>query len=121
RLVLAIFSATLGSFIFGYSSGVMNSPESIMKDFMNETLSSRDGNSPVKESTLNHNWSLIVAIYAIGGMVGGLSAGVWADFFGRRLGILINCPIAIVGSLLIALSKVASSYEMIVVGRLILG
>lgn len=118
--MLAIIAAASGSFTFGYSIAVINSPQTIVESFINETVLQRSG-SPINPSHLRSYWSLIVAIFAIGGMIGGLSAGAWADFFGRKRGMILNNAIGIVGSLLIGFSKMGSSFEMIIVGRVILG
>ena len=37
----------------------------------------------INEDTQLNLYSLLVAIFAVGGMLGGLLAGWWADFFGR--------------------------------------
>ncbi|CAI9732905.1 glucose transporter type 1-like [Octopus vulgaris] len=120
KLFLSIVASAMGSFMFGYGSGVINSPQGLVKDFINATVLDRNG-EPSKLSHLNNYWSLIVAIFAVGGMIGGLSGGVWADFFGRKRGIMLNCPIGVLGSVLIVLSKTCKSFEMIIIGRLVLG
>lgn len=51
---------------------------------MNETHIERTGDQ-FSEDTLINLYSLLVAIFAVGGMIGGLMAGWWADFFGRYL------------------------------------
>ena len=49
---------------------------------MNTTNYNRTGN-PMADTTITSLFSLIVAIFAVGGVFGGLAAGWWADFFGR--------------------------------------
>ena len=49
---------------------------------MNETEVGRDGDS-MSENKLTSIFALIVAIFAVGGCVGGVCAGWWANFFGR--------------------------------------
>ena len=49
---------------------------------MNTTNINRTGEA-MPEGTITSLFSLVVAIFAVGGMVGGLAAGWWADFFGR--------------------------------------
>ena len=39
----------------------------------------------MSSATITSLYALIVAIFAVGGLVGGLAAGWWADFFGRYL------------------------------------
>lgn len=49
---------------------------------MNESYTYRY-DRPIDENTQLNLYSLLVAIFAVGGMLGGLMAGWWADFFGR--------------------------------------
>lgn len=49
---------------------------------MNESHTYRY-DTPIDENTQLNLYSLLVAIFAVGGMLGGLMAGWWADFFGR--------------------------------------
>lgn len=49
---------------------------------MNGTHIKRTGEE-FSEDALINLYSLLVAIFAVGGMIGGLMAGWWADFFGR--------------------------------------
>ena len=51
---------------------------------MNITNINRTGEA-MHDNTITSLFSLIVAIFAVGGMVGGLAAGWWADFFGRYM------------------------------------
>lgn len=53
-----------------------------IKEFMNESHIYRYETS-INEDTQLNLYSLLVAIFAVGGMLGGLLAGWWADFFGR--------------------------------------
>lgn len=53
-----------------------------IKEFMNASHAYRF-NTPMDGDTQLNLYSLLVAIFAVGGMLGGLMAGWWADFFGR--------------------------------------
>ncbi|KAK3095787.1 hypothetical protein FSP39_019092, partial [Pinctada imbricata] len=119
-LSLAVFSAILGSLQFGYNTGVINAPERKIKEFMNESHSIRWG-TPIPEDTLISLYSLIVAIFAVGGMIGGLIAGWWADMFGRKFGMLINNAFGFGAAGLMFFSREALSYEMIICGRFLIG
>ena len=55
---------------------------------MNITNINRTGEA-MHDNTITSLFSLIVAIFAVGGMVGGLAAGWWADFFGRYMVLLV--------------------------------
>lgn len=84
RLALAIAACTLGSsFQFGYNTGIVNAPEEVLKAFYNDTYYNRNGKS-VSSNTLTVLWSFTVSIFAVGGMLGGVSAGYWANRFGRK-------------------------------------
>ncbi len=56
----------------------------VIQEFINETSVSRTGDS-ISENTLSFVWSFAVAIFAIGGMIGGLVAGTAADKLGRYI------------------------------------
>ncbi|XP_045193213.2 solute carrier family 2, facilitated glucose transporter member 1-like [Mercenaria mercenaria] len=120
RLCLAVVSAIMGSVEFGYNTGVINAPETQIKTFMNSTHYERT-REPMSDVTITSLYALIVAIFAVGGMVGGLAAGWWADFFGRKFGMIINNIIGIAACVMMYLSRTAMSYEMIIVGRLLVG
>ncbi|CAD7666691.1 unnamed protein product [Nyctereutes procyonoides] len=76
-LIFAISIATIGSFSFqfGYNTGVINAPETIIKDFLNYTLEEKSENLPT-EVLLTSLWSLSVAIFSVGGMIGSFSVGL---------------------------------------------
>ncbi|XP_053390309.1 solute carrier family 2, facilitated glucose transporter member 1-like, partial [Mercenaria mercenaria] len=120
RLCLAVFSAVMGSVEFGYNTGVINAPETQIKTFINVTNYNRTGN-PMTDVTITSLYAVIVAIFAVGGMVGGLAAGWWADYFGRKYGMMLNNVIGIAACLMLYLSRTATSYEMIIIGRLLVG
>ncbi|XP_076438874.1 solute carrier family 2, facilitated glucose transporter member 1-like isoform X2 [Babylonia areolata] len=120
RLVLAVLLAVMGSFCFGYNTGVINAPEAMIKSFMNSTDVSRGG-AGLSDSKLTSLFALIVAIFAVGGCGGGVCAGWWADCFGRKYGTALNAVIGIVAAALMFFSKMAGAYEMIIVGRLLVG
>ncbi|XP_003410722.1 solute carrier family 2, facilitated glucose transporter member 3 [Loxodonta africana] len=119
-LVFAITIATIGSFQFGYNTGVINAPELIIRDFLNRTLDARSENSP-SAILLTSLWSLSVAIFSVGGMIGSFSVGLFVNRFGRRNSMLIVNILAIAGGCLMGFCKIAQSVEMLILGRLIIG
>nr|XP_058938544.1 solute carrier family 2, facilitated glucose transporter member 3 isoform X2 [Kogia breviceps] len=119
-LIFAITIATIGSFQFGYNTGVINAPEAIIKDFINYTLQERLENPP-NEVVLTSLWSLSVAIFSVGGMVGSFSVGLFVNRFGRRNSMLIVNLLAISGGCLMGFCKIAESFEMLILGRLVIG
>ncbi|XP_045410351.1 solute carrier family 2, facilitated glucose transporter member 3 [Lemur catta] len=119
-LIFAIAIATIGSFQFGYNTGVINAPEAIIKDFLNYTLEERLENLP-SDVLLTSLWSLSVAIFSVGGMIGSFSVGLFVNRFGRRNSMLIVNLLAIAGGCLMGFCKVAESFEMLILGRLVIG
>ncbi|XP_007469432.1 PREDICTED: solute carrier family 2, facilitated glucose transporter member 3 isoform X1 [Lipotes vexillifer] len=119
-LIFAVTIATIGSFQFGYNTGVINAPEVIIKDYLNYTLQERFKNPP-SEVVLTSLWSLSVAIFSVGGMVGSFSVGLFVNRFGRRNSMLIVNLLAIAGGCLMGFCKIAESFEMLILGRLVIG
>ncbi|XP_042129990.1 solute carrier family 2, facilitated glucose transporter member 3 isoform X1 [Peromyscus maniculatus bairdii] len=119
-LVFAITIATIGSFQFGYNTGVINAPETIIRDFLNYTLEERLEDLP-SEVLLTTLWSLCVAIFSVGGMIGSFSVGLFVNRFGRRNSMLLVNLLAITGGCLMGFAKIAGSVEMLILGRLIIG
>ncbi|XP_075920847.1 solute carrier family 2, facilitated glucose transporter member 1-like isoform X2 [Petromyzon marinus] len=72
-------------------------------------------------ATLTTLWSLSVAIFSIGGMGGSLAVGQCANRFGRRNSMLGCNVIALIAAVLMGCSGVARSFEMVILGRLIIG
>lgn len=54
----------------------------IIKDFLNYTLEERSEDLP-SEVLLTTLWSLCVAIFSVGGMIGSFSVGLFVNRFGR--------------------------------------
>ncbi|XP_047405913.1 solute carrier family 2, facilitated glucose transporter member 3 [Sciurus carolinensis] len=119
-LIFAISVATIGSFQFGYNTGVINAPETIIKDFLNYTLEERLEDLP-STTLLTSLWSLSVAIFSVGGMMGSFSVGLFVNRFGRRNSMLIVNLLALAGGCLMGFCKIAESVEMLILGRLIIG
>ncbi|GBM55609.1 Glucose transporter type 1 [Araneus ventricosus] len=119
-LVFAIFAAVLGMFQFGYNTGVINAPQKIIQKFITDAYKARTG-SDISEDFRDLLWSLVVSVFAIGGMVGGLFGGSLANKFGRKGGLLVNNVFGIVGAALMGSSKISHSIEILIVGRFIIG
>lgn len=121
NLVLAASAAVIGSsFQFGYNTGVINAPGSTIQQFINTTYFDRYGVyiDPLKQKLL---WGFAVSIFALGGMVGSFSAGYVMKSTGRKRTMLGNNILVMVAIALMGCSKVAKSYEMLIIGRLVIG
>ncbi|XP_064457955.1 glucose transporter type 1-like isoform X2 [Ornithodoros turicata] len=119
-LVLAIFASVLGMFQFGYNLGVINSPRKILEDFISSVYQERTGYQ-ISKNFKDWLWAITVSIFAIGGMVGGISGSMIANRFGRKGGLLINNILGILGGSLMGFSNASRSIELLIFGRLIIG
>ncbi|KAG5835297.1 solute carrier family 2, facilitated glucose transporter member 1-like [Anguilla anguilla] len=119
-LVMAVGVAVIGSLQFGYNTGVINAPQSIIEEFMNETWFDRY-NEKISENSLTTLWSLSVAIFSIGGIFGSFSVGLFVNRFGRKYSMLMANVLAFVAAALMGFSKMAASWEMLIIGRFIVG
>jgi len=119
-LALSIFTAILGMFQFGFNTGVVNAPEAAIKQFINDTYMDRY-EEKIEESNLVLIFSLAVNAFVVGGMIGGLSGGWLANKVGRKNGLLYSQALSLTGAILSGCSKPAGAYEMIIVGRLLIG
>ncbi|XP_005988781.1 solute carrier family 2, facilitated glucose transporter member 1 [Latimeria chalumnae] len=120
QLILAVSVAVIGSLQFGYNTGVINAPQKVIENFYNQTWMNRYGES-IHPSTLTSLWSLSVAIFSVGGMIGSFSVGLFLNRFGRRNSMLMVNILAFISSALMGFCKLASSFEMIILGRFIIG
>lgn len=119
-LSYAIVAAVLGMFQFGYNTGVINAPIKVIQKFIKEVWKERYEDE-ISDGTLNLLWAVTVSMFAIGGMIGGISGGYIANKFGRKMGLLGNQILGILGGILMWTSESASSYEMLIIGRFVIG
>ncbi|XP_060481087.1 solute carrier family 2, facilitated glucose transporter member 5-like isoform X2 [Panthera onca] len=125
RLTLVLGLATLiaafgSSFQYGYNVAVINSPAQFMKTFYNKTYYERN-NDYMEEFALTLLWSVSVSMFPFGGFVGSLMVGPLVNNFGRKGTLLFNNIFSIVPAVLMGCSKVAGSFEMIILSRLLVG
>lgn len=119
-LVLAVTGAALGSFPFGFNLGSINAPESMIREFIDDTQKRRAGEG-FTENTLTLVWAFTAAIFASGGCLGAAGGGWWATRFGRRDGSLLASSLGIVAGLLMMVCRSARMFELIIIGRFIVG
>ncbi|KAK9294252.1 hypothetical protein QLX08_011078 [Tetragonisca angustula] len=121
RLAFAIAAAALGSsFQHGYNTGVVNAPQQLIEDWISNLKQNRTG-EPTKQSEVTMIWSIAVSIFCVGGMIGGSLVGTVADRFGRKGGLLLNNVLVLATVIFEGCAKTAKSYEMIIIGRFIIG
>ncbi|XP_077273407.1 solute carrier family 2, facilitated glucose transporter member 1 isoform X1 [Temnothorax americanus] len=121
RLAFAIAAAALGSsFQHGYNTGVVNAPQQLIEDWIKDLKTNRTG-VPTEKTEVTLIWSLAVSIFCVGGMIGGSLVGWVADRFGRKGGLLLNNILVLLTVIFEGSAKAAKSYEMIIVGRFLIG
>ncbi|KAF1392020.1 hypothetical protein PFLUV_G00048150 [Perca fluviatilis] len=119
-LMLSVGTAVIGSLQFGYNTGVINAPQKIIENFINETYFERYQEA-ISKTTLTAIWSVAVSIFSVGGIVGSFSVGLFVNRFGRRNSMLMANVLAFIAAALMGFSKMASSWEMLIVGRFVVG
>ncbi|XP_021543571.1 solute carrier family 2, facilitated glucose transporter member 11 [Neomonachus schauinslandi] len=120
-LLLTICAAGIGgTFQFGYNLSIINAPTLHIQEFINETWWVRTG-QPLPDHLVLLVWSLIVSLYPLGGLFGALLAGPLAVMLGRKKSLLVNSIFVVAAATLFGFSRRAGSFEMIVLGRLLMG
>ncbi|CAL1606036.1 unnamed protein product [Knipowitschia caucasica] len=120
-LALATLISAFGSsFQYGYNVAVINSPALYMKAFYNDTYLERYSR-PMEESFLTLLWSLSVSMYPFGGFFGSLMVAPLVNKLGRKGTLLFNNIFSIVPAVMMGVSEISKSYEIIIVARFIVG
>ncbi|KAJ8391168.1 hypothetical protein AAFF_G00095970, partial [Aldrovandia affinis] len=120
QLMMSVSVAVIGSLQFGYNTGVINAPQKIIETFYNETWIERY-NEPIPDTSLTTLWSLSVSIFSIGGIFGSFSVGLFVNRFGRKNSMLMVNVLAFIAAALMGFSKMAASWEMLILGRFVVG
>jgi len=128
RIAFAIAAGAVGSsFQHGYNTGVLNAPQKIMTNWVKGQIcaNSTDGEVTVSldqcESDAELIWAWTVAIFCIGGMMGGSLVGFVSARLGRKGGLLLNNILVAVAALLMGFAQTAGSFHMLIAGRLVIG
>uniref|UniRef100_A0A3B4VI97 Solute carrier family 2, facilitated glucose transporter member 5 n=1 Tax=Seriola dumerili TaxID=41447 RepID=A0A3B4VI97_SERDU len=119
-LFLIIILGIGGSFQSGYHITGLSSPSpQFIQRFINSSWYDRYEEPPPAQ-TVTMIWSLIVSMYAVGGLFGAISVKFISGRLGKKA-MICNSFIAIVAAGIMLTSKVAKSYEMIIVARILYG
>jgi len=119
--------ASFGGIFFGYDSGWINSVLStnyVISTFTGLPVPGAGASQATKDAfTIDaSNTSLIVSILSAGTFFGAIIAGDCADFFGRRLTVIIGCFVFLCGAILeTAWDGSRTELALIVIGRLVAG
>lgn len=121
NLICAVLASAVGSsFQHGYNGGVVNAPEKLICQFINETYHSRHGQW-ASDAQVDLIFAIVVSIFCIGGCIGALLTAMVADRLGRKEGLVYNNLIVLLAAPLMASAKTFASYELLILGRLLIG
>uniref|UniRef100_A0A3Q3BZU7 Solute carrier family 2, facilitated glucose transporter member 1 n=1 Tax=Haplochromis burtoni TaxID=8153 RepID=A0A3Q3BZU7_HAPBU len=117
---MSVGTAVIGSLQFGYNTGVINAPQEVIENFINQTWYHRY-NEPIPKNSLTAVWSIAVSVFSVGGIFGSFSVGLFVNRLGRRNSMLMANILAFISAVLMGFSKMAKSWEMLIVGRFVVG
>ncbi|CAI9567978.1 unnamed protein product, partial [Staurois parvus] len=89
-------------------------------NFLNDTWHARY-QSQLDESLLTLIWSVIASVFTLGGLIGTFVGGHAAAKFGRKQVLLVNNVVAILAALFMGIAQPARLYELLIVGRFLIG
>lgn len=110
-LLYAVSAAVLGMLQFGFNTGVINAPRTFIENFIREQY----------EASPSLIFSIVVSIFAIGGMIGCPLASWLVDNKGRKTALILNAAFGVIGAAMMGFSKLAGSVEMLIIGRFLIG
>ncbi|XP_025971816.2 solute carrier family 2, facilitated glucose transporter member 11-like isoform X1 [Dromaius novaehollandiae] len=120
-LILTVCAAGIGgTFQYGYNISIINAPTLYIQRFMNETWLERTG-VPLESNVILLLWSFTVSAYPLGGLAGAIVAGPMAVMLGRKTSLLLNNVFVIIAAVLSGFSRMAKSFEMIMLSRFFTG
>ncbi|POI33297.1 hypothetical protein CIB84_002951 [Bambusicola thoracicus] len=120
-LFLAVCSVGIGgTFQYGYNVSIINAPTQHIHKFLNETWASRY-HAELNPNLLTFLWSVIASIFSLGGLCGALIGGSMAIQLGRKGALLMNNVIAILAAILMGISFPTGLFELLIVGRFLIG
>ncbi|XP_024658326.2 solute carrier family 2 member 9, like 1 isoform X1 [Maylandia zebra] len=119
-LVLILVLGLGGSFQVGFHITGLSSPSPYIQRFINNSWYDRYGEPPHPQ-TVTMIWSLIVSMFAVGGLFGAISVKFISDLLGRKKAMICNSFIAVLAAGFMLTSKNVNSFEMIIVARFLFG
>ncbi|KAJ3604183.1 hypothetical protein NHX12_028924 [Muraenolepis orangiensis] len=117
-LACAVCAACVGgTFQYGYNVSIINAPTQSVQKFINQTWLDRY-QTEIPAQALTLLWSTVVSIFTLGGLVGVCIGGTLSV---KKGSLLVNNVFAIAAALLMGLSQPAGSFELLIVGRFVIG
>ncbi|KAJ1929496.1 Bifunctional purine biosynthesis protein PurH [Tieghemiomyces parasiticus] len=114
-ILFSTLAASLASFNVGWNTGVTNIPERVIRECPPQGGEGLPNGLCVTDDL---TWGVAVALFAIGGLVGGLTAGMAANRFGRRLVLIFNNVFFTLGGLVLSVSPNVALFGL---GRILTG
>ena len=103
-----------------YSNSMIDNNTAIQMVTLNRTIDAINAAS-TDDDRIEILWSVTVAIFVLFGMIGAFASGKFADYFGRKRGIIIITVLMFVAALAGGISKMLLSFELVVVHRALVG
>ncbi|XP_052425736.1 solute carrier family 2 member 9, like 1 [Carassius gibelio] len=119
-LIFIIVVGLGGSFQNGYHLTAISSPSPYIQSFINSSWTYHYGDVP-GEKTVTFIWSTVVALYALGGLIGSITVRHLTSLLGRKGAMLLNSAITVVPTVIMYISKPTYSFELILVARFLFG
>ncbi|CAL4139452.1 unnamed protein product, partial [Meganyctiphanes norvegica] len=104
----------------GYGLGVLNSPQKVIRVWINETLQINHG-ILLSDSHEVIVWAVIVSIFLIGAVISASFGALVADRLGRRNAFLVNHLFSLSASFIFVFFKYVGSVEILLFSRFLLG
>nr|XP_048677627.1 solute carrier family 2, facilitated glucose transporter member 11-like isoform X3 [Caretta caretta] len=109
-----------GTFSYGFQVSMISYPSMYIKNFINDTWQERY-HSVIDEQTLTLLWSFIVSTFSIAGFLGTISSRYLSAKYGKKKCLMFNNLLLIAAAFSWGFSKMAKSFEMILIGRFLCG
>ncbi|RKP07265.1 general substrate transporter [Thamnocephalis sphaerospora] len=116
--VFCAVSAALAAFNSGYNVGVANAPEQVVRECVGVTFEQKNAALPGCIPMDGNVWGFAIGAFALGGMVGGISASPIMNAIGRRKTLIFNNILFLIGGLLMAFSTTVAQF---IIGRVVVG
>ncbi|XP_053673126.1 solute carrier family 2, facilitated glucose transporter member 3-like [Anopheles nili] len=119
-VALGVITTFGASIPVGFSIGVINAPSEFIKHWCNGTIH-RNYDVHLSDSALNAIIAVTISIALIGGVIGSLQGAYLADRYGRKKSFLFCAVLLTVGAICFLSCRAASSVELLLLGRLLVG
>lgn len=117
--LVALVGVTMPAIMsFGYNQTLLGGVltlDSFERQFREIDVTHADPSEKSRTSTIQ---GTVVALYAVGGLIGALSCIGLGDIFGRRRVIMVACAVQMVGAILMS---TAFAFAQLIVSRLVVG